>query len=280
MTGENHNNRKPVIGIVLCGGVARGLAHIGVLKAMEVYGIPPKLIAGSSAGAIVGSMSASGIKPNEMVQIVKETRLYKLIRFPYRGLLNLNYLKKILKKHIPHNSFEGLNKKLYISVSNLTTGENEIISSGDHLVETIVASSSIPLLFKPVEINGHYYVDGGMLNNLPIEPLKEKCDFIIGVNITAHNEPRLRIEKARDVIDRCLDLILWGNSKDNLDQCDFAIDMKQVFEYSYTDFSKWKDIAFAGYKAAMEAMPEIMKLIDKKTQELNGVLKDTSGNPK
>ena len=163
-------------------GGARGIAHIGALQALEENGISPDLISGASAGSIVGALYASGKSPQEMLTIFKETSLYKLFKFTIStaGLTDLDNLKTILGQHIEQDSFEALQKKLFICVTNLNLGRFEIFSKGE-LFELVAASSSIPILFSSRNFNGYTYADGGLLNNLPVEPLVGNCDLLIGV---------------------------------------------------------------------------------------------------
>ena len=142
------------IGISLSGGGARGFAHIGVLKALEENDIFPDVIAGTSAGAIIGALYAAGKTPDEMLDFVRESSILKIFRvtLPNKGLTSLDYLRERLEEVLPVDDFASLQKELYVAVTNLKSGELEIIHHG-LLHETIMASSAIPLVFKPVEID-------------------------------------------------------------------------------------------------------------------------------
>ena len=140
---------KPEYGIVLSGGGARGLAHIGVLAALEKNGISPGIIAGSSMGAVIAGFYAAGKTTEEMLAIAKNKKLYNLFNWsvPKKGgMLSMKILLQVLQENIPEDSFESLSKKLFISVSNISSGLNEIISSGP-LFQVILASASIPVVF-------------------------------------------------------------------------------------------------------------------------------------
>ncbi len=252
-----------MLGICLSGGGARGMAHIGVLKALEEHAIFPDAISGASAGSIVGSLYASGMSPTEILDMAKHQSLFKAFRLglPGTGLTNLSYLKDILNENITHDSFETLRKKLFVCVSNLHSGEYEILNTGS-LYDAVVASSSIPIFFEPVEIEGKKYVDGGLLNNLPIEPLKASCDLVIGVNVMPHGPvPNTKVDSMLDIGHRVMDLIVWSNVKDNLAQCDIVIESKGVFEYGIFDFKKTEEIYQLGYDETVKQIPEILKKI-------------------
>ncbi|MCU0370228.1 MAG: patatin-like phospholipase family protein, partial [Bacteroidales bacterium] len=181
---------KPEFGIVLSGGGARGLAHIGVIAALEKHGVHPGVIAGSSMGAVIGSLYACGKSPEEMLAIAKDRKLYNLFNWsmPKRGgMLSLKMLRQVLEENIVEDSFKVLKKKLFISVSNISSGQHEIISSGP-LFQVIMASSSIPVIFEPQVMNGHTYVDGSLFNDLPVEPLIGNCSRIIASHVN-YNGP-------------------------------------------------------------------------------------------
>jgi NTE family protein len=131
------------LGIVLSGGGARGIAHLGVLKALEEIGVKPDVISGTSAGAIVGSFYASGHKPEEILDIVLNTTLFSSLRPALgRGFLRMDRAELIYKKHLAPATFENLKTPLYISATNIINGEAVYFNEGD-LILPIMAASSI-----------------------------------------------------------------------------------------------------------------------------------------
>ncbi len=254
---------KSKIGIALSGGGARGIAHIGVLQALEESGIFPNVIAGTSAGSIVGALYASGKKPLEILQFVENSKAYKTIKFgmPIKGLTDLSYLSKLLAQHIEQDSFESLSKNLFIPISNLNTGELESVGKGK-LFEVVVASSSIPFIFKPVFINGQYYVDGGLINNLPAELIRHKVEFLIGVNAM----PIIKNEKETfqnmfRIANRMFEMSISTNTKPSLKLCDAVIEPAELVNYNIFSFNKAKELYEIGYQAAMANIPQIKSLI-------------------
>ena len=155
-------------GIALSGGGARGIAHVGVLKALEDYGIFPDYISGASAGAIIGAFYAAGNTPDEIYQIVKKAEFAKMFKISILkpGILKLDYLWELLKEKIKDDSFEALQKKFFVSVSNLNSGEYEIHGKGK-LFRYVVASASIPIIFKPQIIDGNGRGYGRSLRLMP-----------------------------------------------------------------------------------------------------------------
>ena len=244
------------IGICLSGGGARGVAHIGVLQALESAGIIPYAVSGCSAGAMVGALYCAGLPPRQIFSIIEKKSIYSIIKMglPDKGMMELAYFKKVLSENIAHDSFELLQKPFFISVTNLNTGSAEIIGNGK-LIEPVIASQSIPLVFKPQRIGEHLYVDGGVLNNLPIEPLQEICDIIIGVNVTPVRYAE-NISGMRDVGYRVLNLTLMQNMASRLKQCDYIIE-PDTGGYTIFDITKSKTIYDAGYEAALPVAEEI-----------------------
>ncbi len=261
------------IGISLSGGGARGFAHIGVLKALEEHDIFPEVIAGTSAGAIVGALYAAGKTPDEMLDFVSETSIFKIFRvaLPNKGLASLDYLRERLVKVIPDDDFASLQKDLYVAVTNLKTGKLEIKNTG-LIYETVMASSAIPLVFKPVEIDGQLYVDGGVLNNMPTKPLLRHADAIIGVNVM----PNIPVDDKTvngmiGIAARVFEMSIWANTRPNLQRCDVVIEPTKVIEYNIFNFNRQKEIYELGYEAALEKMPFIKEKLEEKLLAISQV---------
>ena len=251
------------IGIALSGGGARGVAHIGVLQALENHLIYPENIAGASAGSIVGALYAAGLKPVQILEIFKANSIFNIVKLglPIKGLTRLGGLKEQLAENIEEDSFEALQKKLFVAVCNLNSGQAEIIDSGD-LFEIVLASSSIPLVFQPVTRNGIQYVDGGLMLNLPVKPLKAISDYVIGVNVMPKVEvPIEEVDSIFDIAIRSFELGIWNNTKASQEMCDFVIEPEELRNYNILNFSKTQEIYDIGYTAAMEKIPKILELI-------------------
>jgi len=174
--------QKYKIGLALSGGGARGIAHIGVLDALAEANIEADIISGASAGSLVGTMHAAGVPTQKMMELLKSARLWRTLKIRRRGFASQNYLKKQMKKVIPIDSFDALKKPMHIAVVNLLSGELEILHSGQ-LFDAVAASCSIPIVFHPVVMNGKTYVDGGVIRNLPARDIRDKCEFLIGVDV-------------------------------------------------------------------------------------------------
>jgi len=238
------------IGISLSGGGARGVAHIGALKALLEAGIEPEVISGASAGSVVGALYAAGYTPDEMLEFVDESKFYKLVTFglPLKGLTKLTYLQARLEEVININDFSALKKPLFVAITNLLNGELEIRSSGE-LIDVIVASCSIPLVFQPVEIDNSLYVDGGLMSNMPVEALLPEVDFIIGINLMPRDlVGKKEVSNMVGIAQRCFDLSIISNTELNAEQCNWLIEPEGIGEKGVFQFTHYKKSCERGYE--------------------------------
>lgn len=247
------------IGIALSGGAARGIAHIGVLKALEEHGIYPQVISGTSMGAIVGLFYAAGFTPDEMQKILHEEKFYKILGISFKptGLFNLNPLKDIFEEKIGQNDFSVLKKKFFVAVSNLNTARVEVISKGQNLFEYVIASASIPFVFPAQQINEQTYIDGGLFNNLPAECLLGRCDRIIGVNVN-HNGIMEEVKGARAIAERSFSLALEQNVKLSRNYCDFYIEPRKLRNFSSWEYDKVDELVEIGYVKAIKSIKQFI----------------------
>ena len=258
-----------MLGIALSGGGALGIAHIGVLKALEEHSIRPDIISGCSAGAIAGALYCSGKRSGDLLEFVKKAYTYKMLqlRFPTKGWVSLSYLRKMLVDTLDSDRFEDLEIPLLVAAVNLNTGQLEIFSNGA-LIDTVVASSSVPMMFQPVKIGDYQYVDGGMLNNFPVEPLIGMTDKIIGVNVIPNIEvPNKSISNLVGIGMRCFELSLEANTMHGRSYCDILIEPKKLHDYRMFQVYMYEEIAQIGYDATMEQMDEILKVVNSKTPQ-------------
>ena len=249
------------IGIALSGGGARAAAHIGVLQALNENGIYPTHISGSSAGALIGALYCNGYTPLEILELSECQEFLKIFKIGFinKELTEMTRLKTFLKNHIKED-FIDLKVPLSISVTNLNLGNYEIISSGN-LIEFIAATCAVPLLFRPVIIDGIQYVDGGLLNNLPVEPLINTCDKIIGVSVDAHKYKN-KIKGVIQITERCLQLAIWNTIQERIKKCDVSIVIDKNLEYTMFTFNKSQDLFKIGYDSTIKKMDLILKLMN------------------
>lgn len=248
------------IGFVLSGGGARGFAHLGAIKALEEEGIRPDCISGTSAGALVGSLIAAGYSPDYIFDLIlaKGIRNYLKLAFNRFGLFSFVKVQELLHEHIPHNQFEKLHIPLTVCATNLSDGRADYFSSGE-LITPVLASCCLPGIFEPVQMDRKTYIDGGVLNNLPIEPLQGKCDFLVGINVTPVGS-ELPLASAKDILMKSFYLTVSKQSNDKLLQCDVAIQPTEIIQYDGLSLAKAKEIFELGYRYGQAAVPSFSSM--------------------
>ena len=245
------------IGIVLSGGGVKGFAHIGILRALSEHDIYPDVVSGVSAGAVVGALYANGNTPLEMLSILEDTSLlkYNFLTINKPGLFDTEKYKVFLQKYFPVNSFEALEKKLFVGATDLQKGTSRFFSSGN-LLEPVLASAALPPVFNPVSIDGSLYADGGILNNLPIEPLIGTTEYIIASYTTSMKEVGKGVLKdAAQLTYRTKELMLHSNAKEKLHVPNLLFMPKEL---EYIDVLDENGI----YKAYMIGYEHASRLLD------------------
>ncbi|MEW4923802.1 patatin-like phospholipase family protein [Algibacter sp. 2305UL17-15] len=206
------------IGLVLSGGGVKGIAHIGVLKALLERDIYPDVISGVSAGAIVGALYADGASVEDMLLFFKETPLlkYNFVSINKPGLFDTDKYLPFFEDYFSAHHFEDLEKKLTIVATNLQKGESRFFNKGE-LFQPLLASAALPPVFSPVLIDGCFYADGGIMNNFPVEPLIDDCELIIGSYTTSMREiGKGQIKNSFQISQRTNLLMLHANSREKL----------------------------------------------------------------
>ena len=194
------------IGLALGSGAARGLTHIGVLKAIEENGIKIDYISGSSIGALIGGAYAIGMSVEEIENIALQTnwKLMAKIFSPtisLSSLVNTNYLSEFLSTWFGNKTFDDLKIPFSAVTSDIQTGEMVVLEKGD-LLSAIRASISIPILFSPVTIGKHKLVDGGLVNPTPVDVVKKmQMDKVIAVNLRRFGTYGIGQENGKQIIE-------------------------------------------------------------------------------
>jgi len=263
------SSRNNALGICLSGGGALGFAHIGVLQALEDHGIFPQHVAGSSMGAIIGTFYAAGYSPAEMLKLIKDEKFYKITKlmnfqptFLKLGLSNHNNLRALIRELIPHNSFEQLKKKMHICVVNINKAQWQIVDSGNDLDKWVAASASTPGIFEAIKDEDEYFVDGGLLNNMPAQGIEEDCQTIIGVDVIPHLVPA-ELNKTIETLAFSIRAMQHQNSVEGRDLCRFVIEPTAIDEFHEFSFDAYQSIYQHGYSTATKFIvdnPELMRL--------------------
>ncbi|MDR2911161.1 MAG: patatin-like phospholipase family protein [Bacteroidales bacterium] len=249
--------KKYKTGLVLSGGGTRGFVHLGIIAALYEKGIKPDVISGTSAGSIVGAFIAGGKSPEEIYSVFHKGWFLKYTKFhiPVDGLLRLDGLKKVIRKEIQANTIEDLKIPLFVSVSNLNRGIVEYKNSGP-LGDIVLASSSIPILFPPVKINDEFFVDGGLMDNIPIEPIKNDCEQIIVSNVTPIN-PRKNFKNIIQAASRTFYMCVKANMQQVHEYATIIIEPDTIDNFDILSIGHAKELFELGYNAGSNAFKNL-----------------------
>ena len=246
--------KKYKTGLVLSGGGTRGFAHLGVIAALFEKGIKPDIISGVSAGAIVGAFIAGGKTPEEILEIFKKGWFFKFtkLQLPKDGLLKLDGLKEVIQEEINVENIEDLGIPFFIGISNLNKGIIQYKNRGS-LAEIVLASSSIPILFSPVIIGRDAFVDGGLMDNIPIHPIKNDCEQIIVSNISPVN-PKAKVKNLVQIATRTFYMSVNANMIEVRKHAAFFIEPTGIDKFDILSRSHADELFELGYNSAKKTM--------------------------
>ncbi len=250
------------IGLVLSGGGVRGAAHIGVMQVLEDEGINITHVSGASAGSIVGSLYAAGHPAKDILEFFKKASIFKISNYAIfkPGIIDTDKLISVFNKYIENDSFEGLEKKLFIAATDLESAKSKIFKSGP-LINTILASSAFPMVFSPVTIDNVMYADGGIMNNFPIEPLEGVCDKIIGVYVNPINSVKKEeLDSTLSVLERSYQLSIGASSVRKFEKFDVLISPEALSKFDTFSVKHIDKIYEIGYEAAKKRISDFKRL--------------------
>ncbi|MDD3051631.1 MAG: patatin-like phospholipase family protein [Candidatus Cloacimonetes bacterium] len=302
--------------LVLSGGGARSVAHIGVLKVLDRHNIKIDYITGTSMGAVIGALYSIGYSGEEIEDLFLNTNWIELLeedisrdnlaisqkrwalfnnfRLPilknYRvslpqgiivGNKLINFFFEITYPYNTYRDFSDFDIPFSCTASDILTGEQVVFREGC-LHEVLRASMSIPSIFKPVRVNGNLCIDGGITSNLPAEiAYKEGIDFIIGVKTNTEMKNEENLITVFDVLNQTININMLEKIHHSTNYCDLLItpDLSGVSSFNFSNFS---EIIETGEKAALEEIDNILKLPrknnkTKKTERLIEQNVDISG---
>ena len=271
------DGRRPKIGLALGGGFARGIAHIGVLRAMEEHQIPVDVICGTSVGALIAATYASGTSLDEMERQSSETTFRDFGRWTLSrmGMATNDRLEHFLHKFTPALNFDEMKIPLCIVATDVVVGESVYFTEGE-IAPALRASCAYPGLFIPIEHQGRTLVDGFLTEAVPaVAAQKMGAELIISV----HLEPGLLDAKPRntiEVISRSFSIIQVGSMQAWRNATDVLIE-PDVHRVLWDEFVKTPDLVAAGQLAADVAMPRIKALIDSLAEQAARTSKTGNG---
>lgn len=242
------------IGLALGGGAALGAAHVGVIQALEERAIPIECISGTSIGAFVGALYACGKSTEEMAAIARELRWLDVssLTLSQYGLLSNHKLGDLLKQHIGDVSLEDAGIPLAIVATDISSGKKVVFREGN-VATAVMASTCVPGIFKPVIEGDRVLVDGGVLENVPVSPLKENgSTFVIGVDLNAANSCK-KVKNIIDVLVNSLNILLTNATQLQTAEADLLI-TPDLSSFSLTDPDQADALIGAGYQEAKSVL--------------------------
>ncbi|MBZ5655073.1 MAG: patatin-like phospholipase family protein [Acidobacteriia bacterium] len=255
--------RVPAIGVALGGGFARGIAHIGVLKVLEEEGIPVRMIAGTSVGALIGAAYCSGLTIAELEEVAHKVRFTTFARWTLSryGFASNDRMVTFLTQILKVQRFEELRIPLGVTATDFNTGEGAVFQSGS-IIDPVRASCAYPGMFLPVEIRGRWLVDGMLSHPVPAVPLREMgAERVLAVQLKGQWSKTTAPRHLFDVIGQSFAIAqdmmstVWRSAVDVVIEPDVA-------GFDYDDFKRADELMHVGAQAMRRALPEVRKWLE------------------
>jgi NTE family protein len=255
--------RVPAIGLALGGGFARGIAHVGVLKVLEEEGIPVRMIAGTSVGALIGAAYCSGVTIAELEEVAYKVRFTTFARWTLSryGFATNDRMVSFLTRTLKVQTFEELRIPLGVTATDFNTGEGMVFTSGS-IIDPVRASCAYPGMFLPVEIRGRWLVDGMLSNPVPTRPLRAMgAERVLAVQLKGQWSKSTAPRHLFDVIGQSFAIAqdmmstVWRSAADVVIEPDVA-------GFDYDDFKRAGDLIRVGELAMRRALPEVRKWLE------------------
>lgn len=282
---------RPKLALVLAGGGARGLAHIGVLKVLEREGIHVDFISGTSVGALIGSLSAAQLSAHDIEAIALDGKLgkaffpraaviqeivylpsYVCLRVlqlkPALGLYSGKSIAKFVRKNIPaqYKNIEQLPTPFVAVSVDLSTGAKFVHSKGN-IAKAVQASCSVPFLYRPVKDGSRYMVDGGISSNLPTAPAEATGAIVLAVRLHGYTEKesRNKFDTTLEFADRVTSILMASVEEKSITSADILIEPKvEKFDLGAFKREEMLEAIAAGETAALAALPDIRRVLNNK----------------
>lgn len=251
--------QKYKLGIALSGGGARGFAHVGALKAIEEAGLKPDIIAGVSAGSVIAVLYAAGVPLDKMTEFFSDKGFsdFATLSMGNGGLMKIDKFRKFILQTINtygnYTNIEDLNIKTYIGATDIDNGRAVEFHNGP-IGERLAASCSIPIVFAPVKIDGVNYVDGGVIHNHPAWIIRDKCETLIGVNVSP-----MHTGKVKSMIDVALstyNIMAKYYQHEDMARCDLSVQTPELAAYKVFNLKNINAVVTSGYIHTRKALKD------------------------
>lgn len=249
-------------GFALSGGFIKGYAHLGALQALFESGIRPDIVAGVSIGSVAGAFLADGRTPVEILDLFlsKDFGDFTSISWERGGLMDLDNFYDFLNENLSVRRIEQLSLPLIVTATNLDTGLSVHFREGE-IAPRVAASCCMPGLFAPIKIDGDHYVDGGVLQNLPVSVLRCRCEKVVAVNLSHIVPTRDYRHNMLGILMRTYHLMSHSNILTDRRAADMLIEPDGLEVYGNTQLDRGREIFELGYNAARKVINQFGHLV-------------------
>lgn len=255
---NNWFTRKYPVGFALSGGFIKGFAHLGVMQALLEHDIKPGILSGVSAGALAGVFYADGNEPHKVLDFFAGHKFQDLTKLviPKVGLFELGEFIDFLRSNLKAKRLEELQIPLIVTATDLDHGRLVHFHKGS-IAERVAASCCMPVMFAPVNIDGTYYVDGGLLMNLPVSTLRRVCAKVVAVNVSPLMATKYKMNIVSIAL-RSYNFMFRSNSFPEREKADLLIEPYNLDGYSNTELEKAEEIFMQGYNTANDILERLL----------------------
>ncbi|RZJ56154.1 MAG: patatin [Flavobacterium sp.] len=251
------------VGLILSGGGSKGIAHAGVLKFLDEVDIRPSHIAGTSSGAIVSSLYAWGMGPEEILEFFKSIYFFHWRHFTFRkaGFIDSDAFRLYFTSIFKDITLGDLPYKMHITATDMVSGKLKIFGQETKVADAVLASCAFPGILSPYTIDGRIYSDGGIVNHFPTDVLQGRCDRLIGVYVSPIQKIGPKdLQTIKSVTSRAYDLLSANSNMQKFTICDWVVSPDDLALYSTfeTKKSKMDEIFSIGYEAAKKSYEELI----------------------
>lgn len=249
-----HTGIRYPVGFALSGGFIKGFAHLGAIQALQEHDIRPDILSGVSAGALAGALYADGNEPHQVLEFFKGLSFRDLTNLivSKAGFFNMKDVIDFLNQNLEVKRLEDLQIPMIITATDFDRGRSVHFREGP-LPELIAASCCVPILFSPIEIEGTHYVDGGVLMNLPVSPLRDICQKVVAINVSPLVAPEYKMNII-SIAERAYHFMFRSNTVPQRTMADLLIEPTNLYEFSDMDLDKTEEIFMRGYVEAKETL--------------------------
>ncbi len=265
MNMSKPNSNSYQIGYALSGGFIKGFAHLGAIQALLEHDIKPDIISGVSAGALAGVFYADGNEPYKILDFFSGHKFQDLttLLIPRVGLFDMKDLIDFMKTNLRARTFEELKISLIATATDFDHGRSVHFNKGD-LAIRVAASCCMPVMFKPIKINGTHYVDGGLLMNLPVDAIRKECNKVVSINVCPLHADEYKMNII-SIAMRSYHFMFRANASVAREKSDLLIEPYNLKGFSNLELEKADEIFKQGYDTTREI---IQRLIDEKRDSI------------